>query len=75
VTKQDVKDLCESDDRLQWWAMLLFAEISDVAGPHSAHRDDDKLIADYVRAKSVEFPRLVVQRQLEKARAVNEAAS
>ena len=75
MTKQDVKDLCESDDKLQWWAMVLFAEISDLAGPQSQCRDHDKSVAEYVRAKVSEFPRLVVHRQLEKARAVGEAAS
>lgn len=68
VTKRDVKDLCEADYRLQWWAMVLFAEIVEIASVSSQHRDDDLVVASYVRAKADEFPRLVVQRQLEEAR-------
>ncbi len=68
MTKVEVKSLCEADDKLQWWAMVLFAEIAEVA--ESGYRDDDKVIAQYVRAKIAEFPRLVIQRQLEKAKEV-----
>lgn len=72
MTKADVKALCETDGQLQWWAMVLFAEISELAGTHSGYRDDDKLIASCVRSKVDEFPRLVIQRALEKAKDTTE---
>ena len=30
MTKDQVKTICEADEKLQWWAMVLFAEISDL---------------------------------------------
>jgi len=68
MSKDDVKDLCEADGKLQWWAMVLFAEIVSVADAFSGYRNDDKAIAGYVRSKVDEFPRLVLHRQIEKAR-------
>ena len=64
MTKDEVKALCEADDQLCWWAMVLFAEISELAA--GSYRYDNQVVADYVRCKTGEFPRLVVQRQLEK---------
>ncbi len=29
MTKNEVKTLCEDDTKLQWWAMVLFAEICE----------------------------------------------
>jgi hypothetical protein len=66
VSKDDVKLLCETDDKLQWWAMVLFAEI--VALVHSGYGKEDNTLAEYVRAKVEEFPRIIIQRQLEKAK-------
>lgn len=68
MTKNDVKTLCEDDDKLQWWAMVLFAEIMEVASVGAPYADDDEAVANYVRSKAAEFPRLIVQRQLEKAK-------
>jgi hypothetical protein len=65
VTKNDVKALCEADEKLQWWAMVLFAEIMEVGT--GGYSTADNVIAEYVRAKVAEFPRLVIQRQIEKA--------
>ena len=64
MTKDEVKALCEDDQKLQWWAMVLFAEIASLS--QSGYWNDDQAIAGYVRSKIEEFPRLVVQRQLEK---------
>ena len=66
MTKAEVKALCEDDDKLQWWAMVLFAEISDVAGPQSGYANDDQAVAMIARAKVAEFQRFIIHRQLEK---------
>ena len=66
MTKQEVKDLCEDDLQLQFWAMVLFAEINTIAERNSWYRNDDKAIADYVRLKVDEFPHLIVMRRLQK---------
>lgn len=66
MTKAEVKLLCEDDEMLQWWAMLLFAEIMEV-GTGSYSEDDDVLVR-YVRTKIKEFPQLVIQRATEKAK-------
>ena len=66
MTKQEVKDLCEDDKEMCWWAMVLFAEIMEVGtGPHAKDRDALYL---FVKWKVEEFPRLLVQRQLSKAK-------
>lgn len=76
MTKDEVKTLCEDDDKLQWWAMVLFAEIMEVASVGASYENNEKAIARYVekaiaryvRIKVEEFPRLVIQRQLEKVK-------
>lgn len=66
MTKKEIKSLCEDDPQLQWWAMVLFAEICEVAtGPY---REDRDAVFRFVQQKEAEFPRLVIQRQLEKAK-------
>ncbi len=68
MTQAEVKTLCEADDKLQWWAMVLFAEIAGfVPQAEEFGGDANKLIADYVRNKTKEFPRLVIRRALENA--------
>lgn len=68
MTKADVKLLCEADDQLSWWAMVLFAEICDFVEAAKQQDAPDKMIADYVRGKNEEFPRLVVHQQITKAK-------
>lgn len=68
MTKNEVKAICEADDRLQWWAMVLFAEISELMS--GGYREDKDAVHSYVRSKVEEFPRLVVQRAVEKAKPV-----
>lgn len=69
MTKQEVKDLCEDDDKLQWWAMVLFAEICELVQTiDNAYGGDPQTLTKMVRGKVQEFPRLVIQRQLEKAK-------
>lgn len=63
MTKNDVKTICEADDELQWWAMVLFAEISDTATGY--YGKDPDVIVRTVMSKVEEFPRLVIQRQKE----------
>lgn len=65
MIKQEVKTLCEADDKLQWWAALLFAEISELE--QQCHPGDEAACWSLTRAKVKEFPKLVIQRQLEQA--------
>lgn len=67
MTKDEIKLLCETDDKLQWWAMVLFAEISALV---NSQKDIDEDICTFIRMKVDEFPRLVVCRSLEKAKDV-----
>lgn len=65
MNKQRVKDLCEGDDQLQWWAMVLFAEVcnwlEDVRNGHC----DMKTAFPSIAYKEIEFEKLVVQRMEE----------
>ncbi len=69
MTKDEVKTLCEADPKLQWWAMVLFAELlefHEMLRLNPRTKDNERfwvLASD----KVAEFPRLVIQRQLEKA--------
>lgn len=66
MTKNEIKSLCEDDTQLQWWAMVLFAEICEViSGGYGQDRD---AVFRFVQQKEAEFPRLVIQRQLERAK-------
>lgn len=67
MTKADVKKLCEADDKLQWWAMVLFAEIAELVAMVHPSQHDLKSVWPTVQSKVEEFPRLVVQRKLEEA--------
>lgn len=68
MTKQEIKDLCEDDPKLQWWAMVLFVEISEVAHNGYGYGPDDRVLAEFVHAKVDEFPRLIIQRAQEKVK-------
>lgn len=70
MTKEQIKTICEADDKLQWWAMILFAEISELISHSNLDiRDplDVKIIYDITKRKVEEFPMLIVQRTLEQA--------
>lgn len=67
MKKDEVKTLCEADDKLQWWAMVLFAEICDLAHATEQGVLFNGDLGSCVRRKCEEFPRLVIHRQIEKA--------
>lgn len=71
MTKEEVKLICENDPQMQWWAMVLFAEIMAVV---DSLKDNDKDLAFYTRLKTDEFPRLVVQNQINKFKKLQEEA-
>ncbi len=66
MTKDQVRTLCEADDKLQWWAMVLFAEICELTAG-SMYREDGKSCWPIVLGKVAEFTNQVIQRQLEAA--------
>lgn len=65
MTKDDIKLLCESDEKLEWWAMVLFAEIAAMI---ESYPKPDDAIYTLIVAKVREFDRLVIQRSLELAK-------
>jgi hypothetical protein len=71
MTKNEIKTLCEDDNKLQWWAMVLFAEICDMV--QNGYSPDDPAVCSVIKCKVDEFPKLVIQRQLEKVKEKNEA--
>lgn len=66
MNKDAIKTLCESDPRLQWWAMVLFAEISEMVDYQQGRFD--AAVMKVIATKVDEFPRLVVQESLNKAK-------
>lgn len=71
MTKDQVKTVCEADDHLQWWAMVLFAEISElILHSNLDTRDlhDAKILYDMTKRKVEEFPFFIVQRTLDQAK-------
>ena len=65
MTKDQIKLLCETDEKLQWWAMVLFAEISELL----MHGEkDDAAVWRVVEMKVTEFPKIVVHHALEIAK-------
>lgn len=69
LTKQDIKDLCEANDQLQWWAMVLFAEISELVTHYkSTGQDLTRGAIDVIQTKVDEFPRLVVQEAIKQSK-------
>lgn len=65
MIKADVVKLCESDDKLAWWAMILFAELSDMVH-HNTYVDD--AVAKVMIRKIKEFERLIVMEKLNEAK-------
>lgn len=54
MTKQEVKDLGEGDARLQWWAMVLFAEVCDIVQTGEDSEYEAKTMYPCVIAKTRE---------------------
>lgn len=72
MTKTEVKILVESDDKLQWWAAILFAEISEFVDAQKGGHDVET-IYKCIRGKVEEFPGLVIQTMLDRAKKENHA--
>lgn len=68
MTKAEVKILVESDDKLQWWAAILFAEICELMDALKAGHDPASIL-QCVKSKVDEFPELVIQTCIEKVKA------
>lgn len=66
MLKQEVKDICENDDKMQWWAMLLFAELSDLI--HHCEHDYDDVILKVIINKIKEFERIIVMEKAKDSR-------
>ncbi len=62
MTKSEIKLLCEADIKLQWWAMVLFAEISEIVA--NRPKCDESAYA-VIQTKVDEFRNLIIQRSLE----------
>lgn len=67
MNKQQIKTICEADDKLEWWAMVLFAEFSELVETIEHGGYDPKEMWSLIKGKAAEFPRLVVRRAEEKA--------
>jgi len=68
MTKQEIKTLIESDDKLQWRAAVLFAEISEYDHlDKTGYNLSDKEFRNLITQKIKEFPQIVINRQLEEA--------
>lgn len=64
MTKAEIKTLCEADDTLQWWAMVMFAELCEVAHLETCY---DSVLAHGVRARAKEFKNIVLSKAIEKS--------
>lgn len=65
MSKDEIKLLCEEDNKLQWWAMVLFAEISELV---TSQYDMDVAVYKVIKAKVEEFPRLVIMNAVNKVK-------
>lgn len=67
MIKTDVKDLCEANEKMAWWAMVLFAEICD-AVHHVQHREEPSYILRCTVEKVKEFEKLIIMNAVESAK-------
>jgi hypothetical protein len=67
MTKNEVKTLGEGDDKLQWWAMVLFAEICEIVENERNGYTATELYPS-IAQKTKEWERLVQGRMLEIAK-------
>ncbi len=70
MNKQQVKLICEADGQMQWWAMVLFAEISEMmeyAEENGGERETETYY-NLVQNKVKEFPALIIQQTEQKAK-------
>jgi hypothetical protein len=68
MTKAEVKKLTEADGKLQWWASILFAEISEIC---SSNQPQDLAVLAVIKTKVKEFETLVLRRFSEKVEEKN----
>lgn len=55
MTKDDVKSICEADPQMQWWAMVLFAELCDYSAAKDNQAINDTELSSMVSKKVKEF--------------------
>lgn len=67
MTKDQVKVICEADPELQWWAMVLFAEISDLTH-HCYQNQFDAAYVSILYTKVKEFEGLIIQSKLNQSK-------
>jgi hypothetical protein len=72
MTKEEIKEVCQEDDKMEWWAMVLFAEISVIVTEAEHARHEPKEVWPIIKAKVEEFPKLLVLRTIARAKAANE---
>lgn len=75
MTKEEVKLLCEHDEKLRWWAMVLFAELSELAVSYTNKECGDETFASITLRKIEEFPHLVIHNQIQRAKDAAAAAN
>ncbi len=68
MTKNDIKLLCEHNENLRYWAVVLFAEIYELAHKNSECRDQEAFVAGQCRMKAEEFEWQVIQEQVRQAK-------
>lgn len=64
MTKEQILDICRADDRMDWWATVLFAEIAQYK---DSGMPVDVAYAKLVMYKVEEFERLILQGVIQKA--------
>lgn len=69
MNKESIKTLCEANPQLQWWSMVLYAEISELVEYCRRRVENmDAAAIQVIISKVDEFPRLVVQEALNAAK-------
>ncbi len=67
MNKDQVKTICEADETLKWWAMLLFAEISDFTNIVHQSQFDSACVAVLYR-KVKEFESIVIHSKFQESK-------
>lgn len=73
MTKPEIKMICEDDPQMQWWAMVLFAEISDLVHYIELHNEPfDDAVKNIICRKIKEFKDLFLAHQIKKIKDKND---
>lgn len=67
-TKEEIKTICEADGHMQWWAMVLFAEMSELLLASEQGVADQKMFLNLLKSKADEFNGLVFQAKLKQSK-------